>query len=196
MNRFVSLLLVAFSLAAVSLARPAQAQWVKGLPYFLNGNTQSKQPGTDITAVINGATTGHINITSTPINSSPGYTTGGTYNGSVGVYYVWSGSNPTQSGTLTTTQSYEATGAGNRNSGGNSNAGSASGGFYPGSPNWDNTASSATTKVYFVTGETPPSQQQSGSLGGTVSAYYNSSNPGSTVVTADVTFGPPVTTHD
>ena len=32
MNRLVSLLLVALSLAAVGLARPAQAQWTMGKP--------------------------------------------------------------------------------------------------------------------------------------------------------------------
>lgn len=42
MNRFVSLLLVAFSLAAVSLARPAQAQspqWIQGRLYYDQNNT-------------------------------------------------------------------------------------------------------------------------------------------------------------
>lgn len=188
MNRFVSLLLAALCLAAVSLAQPAQAQWTMGKPYFGSGNTQSSQPGTSVTATINTSTTGHLNITSTPINASPGYSTGGTYNGNVSVGYTWTGNNPNGTA-IATTQSLEATGASNGNSSGNSNAGSASGSFSSGS-GWDQKTTPANQNYYFGPGVTPTIPIQTVSLSGTVSAYYNSAFPGaSTTVTADVTFG-------
>ncbi len=86
MNRFVSLLLAALSLAAVSLAQPAQAQWAMGKPYFGSNNSQSSNVGTSITAVINGGTTGHLNITATPTSDSEG--TSGSYSGNVNVAYT------------------------------------------------------------------------------------------------------------
>lgn len=197
MNRYVSLLLVALSLAAVSLAQPAQAQqakWYKGLAYFDN-NSQSSQPATAVTATINNGNTGHVNITSTPTSdyNYGEYGTGGTYTGSVGVYYVWGGGSLTSDMVLSTTQSSEATGAGNGTSGGSSMAGAAYGHFSSSSAGWDNKATN--TLLYpFSAGSTPPSEMQSVSIGGDTSAYYNGSTQ-STVVTADVTFGDPVVTQ-
>ncbi len=193
MNRPIFLLLVALSLAAVSLAQPAQAQqakWYKGLPYFFNGNSQTSQPGTVITATINNNTTGHLNITATPTSGS--YGTGGTYSGSVGVYYVWGGGSITSAMLLTTTQSLEDTGAGDSTSSGNSSAGGVHGQFYD-STGWDSKASPTYTD-YFFSGDTPQSVNQVVLLTGTVSAPYDGSGS-STIVTAGVTFGDPVVTQ-
>jgi len=108
MNRFVSLLPAALALVAIGLAQPAQAQWSRGLPYFLSSNSQSSTPGTTVTAVINNSSTGHVNVTATPTSSTG--STSGSYGGSVGVYYSWLGNNPTQSVTMTSTVSLEASG--------------------------------------------------------------------------------------
>jgi len=191
MNRFVSLLL-----AAVSLAQPAQAQWVKGQAYFGTNNSQNSAAGTTITATLNTnkASNGHVNITATP-GQYPYYSTSGNYGGSVGVNYVWTGGTLTQAMVLSTTQSLEATGASNGGANGNSNAGGQQAyGDFSHSPGWDSTASPSFTH-YFSAGATPPTQTQTVSLGATVSASYNSSMPGSSIVTADVTFGDPVVTH-
>jgi len=202
MNRFVSLLLVALSLAAVGLAQPAQAQWVRGLPYFLNSNSQSSTPGTTVTASINNNSTGHINITAAP--SSTVGSTSGSYGGSVGVYYVWSGSTPTSAMTLTTTLGVESTGAAGGAGGyGTSGSSSADGqqaygdfSHYP--TGWDQPqpapGTAAGIQSHFAAGVTPASQNLTVSLGGSVSAYYYN-NSGPSIVTADVTFSPPVTTY-
>ena len=191
MNRLVSLLLVASSLAAVSLAQPAQAQqghWIKGLPYYFNDNTQS---GGNVTT----SPVGHINITSTPVPGFPGYNAGGYYTGNVGIYYVWWGGNPTSAMRLTTPLSCEATGAGNSNSNGYSKAGGSFGTFAYGATGWDSQGSSA-PYFDFPTGAPPDSVNQSESLGGNVYGYYDPVNPeASTTVTADVTFGDPVVTQ-
>lgn len=77
MNRFVSLLLVAFCLAAVSLVQPAhaqQAKWYKGLAYFDHNNSQSSQPGTAITAAINN---GYFDAGVTPSTKTQSASIGG-----------------------------------------------------------------------------------------------------------------------
>ena len=205
MNRSVSLLLVALSLAAASLAQPAQAQqaiWTRGLPYFLSSNTQNSYTGTTVTATINNSATGHVNITANPTNSNPGYTTSGSYSGSVGVYYTWGGGSIASAMTLSTTQSLEATGAVH----GNENASSSAGVGGPGQPvasgqssystaGWDTTAS-AFYIYYYAAGTTPPSVNQVTPLSGSINpANYDSSNPGQSIVTADVTFSQPTMTQ-
>lgn len=200
MNRFVSLLLVALCLAAVSLTQPAQAQqaqWHRGLPYFLNSNTQSSSYGTDVTTSVNSSGTGHLNITATPTNSYPGYSTNGSYSGSVGVYYVWGGGNIMSGMTLTTTQSLEASGTSDGSSNGYSTAGQGTNeahGDFPHSANWVSNATN--TRIdYFASGSTPASVNEIVPLSGSVSASYNGPNTISTIVTADVTFGDPVVTQ-
>jgi len=190
MNRFVSLLLVALSLAAVGLAQPAQAQWVKGLPFYDHSNSHSAQPATIITSE---TPVGYINITAAPTSdyNYGEYGTGGTYTGSVCVNYVWIGGSLTKAMVLSTSQSSEATGAGNGTSGGSSLAGGAYGYFSSSSSGWDNRASSAPATYYFDVGVTPPTKTQSASIGGNVSAYYNGTTQ-STSVTAQVTFADPV----
>lgn len=86
MNRFVSLLLAALSLAAVSLAQPAQAQWKKGQPYYDSHNTVPTQ---DLTTTITTTPIGTVTITSSP----PGYpfSSGGSFSGNVDVDYTWAG---------------------------------------------------------------------------------------------------------
>ncbi len=198
MNRFVSLLLVALCLAAVTLAQPAQAQqgkWYRGLPYFLSSNSGSSTPGTTVTATINNQTTGHLNITATPTSGNGG--TSGSYGGSVSVYYVWYGGNPTQPMTLQTTLSLESTGAAGGYYGvsGNSNADGqqAYGDFSMYPTGWDQTASTSGIKYSYASGVSPASQYLAVGLGASVSAnYYN--NPGSSILTADVTFSDPVVT--
>ncbi len=202
-TRFVSVLLAALTLAAVSLAQPAHAQspgkWYRGLPYFLNSNTQSKSLGTVVTAKITGSAigqsdTGHVDISSIPA-SSPTYSTDGSYKGSVAVYYVWSGANPTSDMVLSATQDLKATRAGSWNSGGNSKAGTAFGQFtYPNPTGWNNTGT-YTYQGYFFAGSPPQSVYQTASVECNTKAYYTSANPGSTLVTAEVTFGSPVVTH-
>ena len=194
MNRFVSLLLVALCLAAVSLAQPAQAQnapgqWLRGLPYYFNSNTQSG--GNVATSPV-----GHINITSTPVPGYPGYNAGGSYSGSVGINYVWAGGSLTSAMRLTTPLSCEVTGAGYSYSSGSSLAGGLYGSFSYGTTGWDTKASSAPFIRYYNSGTTPPPVNLSASLGGNVYGYYDQINPGaSTTVTADVTFGNLVVTQ-
>ena len=108
MNRFVSLLLAALCLAAVTLAQPAQAQWVASQAYFGSSNSQSSTPGTIVTATINNNSTGHLNITATPTSSTG--STSGSYGGNVSIYYTWTGSNPNGT-SITMTQTLESTGA-------------------------------------------------------------------------------------
>lgn len=191
MTRFVSLLLVGLSLVAVTLAQPAQAQqgqWYRGLPYFLSSNTQRSETCTTVTATINGGDTGHVAITSLPTPTDPGYTTSGSYTGSVGVYYVWSGGNPTKAMVLSTTQTQEATGNIARGSG-SSNAGTQSGST-ANSPAWDQRG-----PAYFINqfaaDVSPASVNQVTTLGGNTWANY----PNTATITADVTFGPPVMTQ-
>lgn len=185
MNRFVPLLLVALSLATTSLARPAQAQWVKGLPYFLNSNTQGQQPGTMTNAAIRLSTNAHVSITSTPDLAGGIYSTGGTYNGSAGIYYVWMGGSLTQTMSLSMTQEQEATGNGPGN--GNSKAGNlAYGDSSINNGVWDSKAT-VTNDTRFAAGTTPTSQNQTVVLSANTTVYYNSARPGSTIVTADVT---------
>ena len=190
MNRLVSLLLVALPLAAVTLARPAQAQqgqWYRGLPYYFNSSTQT---GANVTT----SPVGHISITSTPVPGFPGYNAGGSYSGSVGIYYVWWGGNPTSAMRLTTPLSCEVTGAGNSNSSGYSKAGGLFGSFSYGMPGWD-TRSSSAPYFDFPAGAPPDSVNLSEPLGGNIYGYYDQTNSGaSTIVTADVTFGDPVVT--
>lgn len=87
MNRFVSLLLAALSLAAVSLAQPAHAQWTKGVTYYPSDNpTPTQDPfGTTITMT----PTGTVTIKSSP----PGYpfTASGSFSGRVNQKYTWTG---------------------------------------------------------------------------------------------------------
>jgi len=196
MNRFVSLLPAALALVAIGLAQPAQAQWSRGLPYFLSSNSQSSTPGTTVTAVINNSSTGHVNVTATPTSSTG--STSGSYGGSVGVYYSWLGNNPTQSVTMTSTVSLEASGTPGSYYGvsGSSNAGGerAKGDFSSHPGGWTSTASMPGASCTFQAGTTPSPQNVVVGLGASVSAaYYN--NPGSSIVTADVAFSSPVVTH-
>ena len=192
MNRLVSLLLVAFSLAAVSLAQPAQAQqaqWYKGLPYYYNTNTQS---GGNVTT----SPVGHINITSTPSPYYAGYNMGGSYNGSVGIYYVWGGGSLTSAMTMSTSQSYEITGAGSSFSSGGSFAEGSREYFSSSITGWDTRTSTVPLTNYYDAGVTPPSVNRSASLGGNIDGNYDPTHPGAqTIVTADVTFSDPVVTQ-
>ncbi len=88
MNRFVSLLPAALCLAAVSLAQPAQAQWVKGQAYYGQENTFSHDANTT------SSTTGVGDITLTSISPGGRYSsinTAGSYNASFIQPYTWTG---------------------------------------------------------------------------------------------------------
>jgi hypothetical protein len=184
MNRYSFLSLMGLSLAATILARPAQAQWVKGLAYYGNNNSQSAQPGTTITT----DPIGTVKINS--VASSMNYGTGGTYSGSVGINYVWTGGVLTQPMVMQTTQSLEATGSGN-GGGGNSNAGGrqAYGQLQP--PQGYDNKSMPTFTYYFSAGISPSTETQTVTMGGSTSAPY----PYSVAVSAIVTFGSPVVTQ-
>ena len=68
MNRFVSLLLVALSLAAISLAQPAQAQspqWIQGSLYYDKNNTAILDDYYDTT--ITSKPVGFLTLTSNPL---------------------------------------------------------------------------------------------------------------------------------
>jgi len=58
---------------------------------------------------------------------------------------------------------------------------------------WDQTASAPGIKYSYASGVAPASQYLAVGLGASVSAYYYN-NPGSSIVTADVTFSDPVVT--
>lgn len=86
MNRLVSLLLVALSLAAVGLAQPAHAQWTADKPYFVKSNDSNPDKNTVITAK-----DGVLTITATPDNTAVGHNTAGSYSGTVAVDFKWTG---------------------------------------------------------------------------------------------------------
>lgn len=186
MNRFVSLLLVGLSLAAISLAQPAQAQWSKGQPYYDSHNTQTASPNTIIVTTPVGA----IDILSTTSSTPTGYFASGSYSGNVNVDCTWAGAPAAQRTDFSAPMSFSATGhvSGNgsgyaSSSTGNSQVAASGHVSSPGSYNNTNSTSfvfipqpgdTTTTVVTYVC-----------SLGGSTSA----TNPSTAEAAATITFG-------
>ena len=86
MNRYAFLLPVALSLAAISLAQPAHAQWVKGRTYY---DTKNTTQSLDAYSTITTDPVGTVKITANP----PGYpySSSGKFGGIVLQDYTWTG---------------------------------------------------------------------------------------------------------
>jgi hypothetical protein len=191
MNRFVSLLLAALCLAAVSLAQPAQAYWTKGRTYYPSTNSAPTQYGN---TTISQDPTGTVTITSSP----PGYgfTAGGSYGGNVNQEYTWTGSSNTPtigfSGTNGFAVSGSCTGPGSANSSVNVGGSQMGGGAYATTVNTPNNSyfsGNSAGFVYILPADNPPTKVTvSVPLTANTSEYYI----GTATASAAVTFGAPL----
>ena len=143
MNRFVSLLLVALCLAAVSLAQPAHAQWTKGTAYYDPSSTLSKDANTTFT----NTPVGSITLTSTPTGGYYGTNAAGSYNGILDQPYVWTGDPKARPGFGYTT-SYGVSGSCTGSGSANSNVNSGFHGTTVNSPNQTYSATGAASNVF------------------------------------------------
>lgn len=126
MNRFVSLLLVALSLAAVTLAQPAHAQWVKGQAYYSSQDATAFSHDANTTH----STTGVGDMTLTSISPGGRYSsinTAGSYNNTVNQPYTWTGASSPVGTSFVYSDTYAVSGSCTGAGSANSNVGS---GFY------------------------------------------------------------------
>ena len=189
MNRLVSLLLVALSLAAVGLARPAQAQWTMGKPYYDSQNGTPTQYGNTVIETMNPI--GTVTISSNP--PSYPYTAGGGFSGNVKVDYTWTGSPTTQTGfggtgSFSAGGSTAGIGAGSANSSASVPYEASASGTTANAPNHAYSFTSSHGYSVAIDPNSPPTKvTRSASLTAYTSAQYS----GPVTASASVTLGAP-----
>ena len=186
MNRFVSLLLVALCLAAVTLAQPAQAQWVQGSLYYDKSNFATLDDNNNTTLTTKPI--GCVTLTSTPKGGYYGTNAWGNLGGIIHQDYLWSGDPKSPGTSLTSTDNGTlygmCTGSGSATSNINS-------GFNRTTVNSPNQTYSVTSTigplVKPLPGNTSTTVTVSYSLGLTTTDSY----AGLATASATITFGPP-----
>lgn len=191
MNRFVSLLLTALCLVAVSLAQPAQAYWTKGKPYYDAHNAAPTQSGN---TTITTDPIGTVTIVSSP----PGYpfSADGSYGGNVDVDYTWTGQSATPTIGFSSTNGFvvsgSCTGPGSANSSANAGGSQMGGGAYATTVNTPNNSyflGNSAGFVYILPADNPPTTiTVSVPLTANTREYYM----GTATASAAVTFGAPL----
>lgn len=182
MNRFVSLLLVALSLAAVSLAKPAHAQWKLGQAYYKNITGSH-----DANTTLKTTPVGSITLTST---STPGYNSlnaAGSYGCIVKADYIWTGDPKAPGLGFNYNDAYSISGSCTGAGSANSNVNSGFNGTTTNSPGEKYGKTATTGATIFLNLSSLSKVTRSYPLGAATSDSYGGVATGS----ANVTFGPP-----
>lgn len=162
---------MAFSLAAVSLARPAQAHWVSGNPYYDSQNNSSTDANTALTTT----PVGNISLTSTPTGGYYGSNAAGSYSGTVDVNYTWTGALSARPSGFGFTSSFAVSGSNNSSGSATSNAGGYHGTTVNAPGSIYSSSGSSNSVFIFQPGDTRTKVTLKQSLGASTTAAYTGS---------------------